>query len=76
LAAEREHTGVDDAARSNLQKTLLEIYGPNSPEYREHQYIDFWAGPMFVDMPLGQILEGRENGRRQVLASSTDWSQA
>ncbi|MET4176870.1 TIGR02391 family protein [Bradyrhizobium sp. LA7.1] len=67
VAAERHHTGADDAARSNLQKAILEIYGPNSPEYREHQHIDFWAGPMFVDMHPGQILEGRENGRRQVL---------
>jgi hypothetical protein len=67
FAAERDHTGADGAATSNLRNTILEIYGPNSPEYREHQHIDFWAGPMFVDMHPGQILEGRENGRRQVI---------
>jgi hypothetical protein len=45
-AAENEHTGADDTARSNLQKAILEIYGPNSFEYREHRHIDFWAGPI------------------------------
>jgi uncharacterized protein (TIGR02391 family) len=67
IAAERDHTGADDAARSNLQNTILEVYGPNSPEYREHHYIDFWAGSMFPNMGPGQILEGRENGRRQAI---------
>jgi uncharacterized protein (TIGR02391 family) len=67
ITAERDHTGVDDAARSNLQKMILEIYGPNSPEYREHRHIDFWAGPIFLNMHPGQVLEARENGRRQVI---------
>lgn len=67
VAAERDHTGTDDAATSNLRNVILEIYGPGSPEYRQHRTIGFWAGPMFVNMHPGQILEGRENGRRQVL---------
>lgn len=67
VAAMRDHTGVDDAARSNLQQTILEIYGPNSPEYRRHENIRFWSGPSFVNMHPGQRLEGRENGRRHVI---------
>src|SRR5437879_515557 len=67
VAARRDHTGVDRAARSNLQNAILEIYGPNSPEYRKHQHIEFWAGPLFLDMEPHQEIEGRENGRRQVI---------
>ncbi len=67
VAAEQNHTGADDAAKSNLRNTILEIYGPNSPEYKEHKNIGFWAGAMFVNMDRHQIIQGRINGRTQAL---------
>ena len=61
------HTGALEAARSNLRNTILEIYGPNSPEYREHEHIDFWAGPMFINMDEHQIVEGTQHGVTQTI---------
>ena len=66
VAVERDHTGADDAARSNTTwNTVLEIYGLHSPEYREHQHIDFWAGPHYMDMPEREVLEAKLGGRTQ-----------
>lgn len=60
-------TGADDVVRSNVRTTILEIFGQNSPEYKEHQYIDIWAGPTFINMDDSRIVVGRERGRTQVI---------
>ena len=39
VAAVREHTGADDAAKSSIRNTILEIYGAQSPEYDEHKHL-------------------------------------
>jgi hypothetical protein len=44
VAAVRDDTGVDDVVRSNIREAIREIFGPNSPEFKEHQYLDVWAG--------------------------------
>jgi uncharacterized protein (TIGR02391 family) len=67
VAAELDNTGALEAARSNLRNTILEIYGPRSPEYREHEHISFWAGPMMSDMSDHERVEGRISGRRKNL---------
>ena len=67
MEAALNHTGALEAARSNLRNTILEIYGPNSPEYREHGHIRFWAGPLFMNMDDHQIIEGTQNGVTQTL---------
>ena len=67
LEAALNHTGALEAAKSNLRNTILEIYGPNSPEFREHEHIHFWAGPMFMNMDDHQIVEGIQNGVTQTL---------
>ncbi len=67
VAAELDHTGALETARSNLRNTILEIYGPRSPEYREHEHISFWAGPMMGDMTEHERVEGRIAGRRKNL---------
>lgn len=45
----------DDQARysaeSAISKTVLEVFGPNSPEYGEHQYHHIWRGGHFINMP-------------------------
>lgn len=33
-----------DLAESNIRKTIMEIFGENSHEYREHGYITIWEG--------------------------------
>jgi predicted nucleotide-binding protein len=39
-----------DLAESNIGSTVLEIFGPNSPEYRDLQYYKIWKGAKYVDM--------------------------
>ena len=38
------------AAESAVRATILEVFGPSSPEYREHQYHKIWDGAESVDM--------------------------
>jgi len=38
-----------------IESTILEVFGPNSPEYRRHQYPRIWHGPMAFNMPEYEI---------------------
>jgi uncharacterized protein (TIGR02391 family) len=60
-------SGADAVARSNIRATILEIFGLNSPEFREHRYIDVWAGPMYVNMSQAAMADGKKRGKTQVL---------
>src|SRR5260370_1041140 len=42
----RKQTLVD-----RIHTTVLEIFGPNSPEYGRHRHHSIWHGGMFVNMP-------------------------
>lgn len=66
-ADEHNHTGERGVARNNLRDTILEIYGENSPEYKQHSDISFWAGAYFADMDVPDVIRARENGRTLVL---------
>jgi uncharacterized protein (TIGR02391 family) len=65
-SALQQHTGADDVVQSNIRETILEIFGPNSPEFQEHQYIRIWAGPMYMGMHPEEVVEGTERGKAQV----------
>ena len=58
-AAILNDTGADDVAQSNVRATIREVFGPNSPEVKEHEYIDLWAGPMYMGMHQSEIIEGK-----------------
>ena len=66
-AAIRDDSGADDVVRSNVRESIREVFGPNSPEFREHEHIRIWAGPMYINMDPHQVVEGTERGRRQVI---------
>jgi len=66
-AAVLNHTGAVEAATSNLRATVLDVFGPNSPEFREHRYLDIWAGPLYMNMTHGAVIEGQSRGRTQVI---------
>jgi uncharacterized protein (TIGR02391 family) len=67
----RQHdsAGAESVLTSDVRTTILELFGEQSPEYREHQYISLWSGPMFVNMGRDQIVEGTERGRLQLIAT-------
>lgn len=66
-AAVLNDTGADDVVQSDVRETIREVFGPNSPEFDEHQHIRLWAGPMHIGMRPQEIVEGRERGRRQII---------
>jgi uncharacterized protein (TIGR02391 family) len=61
------HTGADDVVVSNVRTTILEIFGENSAEYREHQDIRMLAGPLYMGMERHEIAEATERGRVQLV---------
>jgi uncharacterized protein (TIGR02391 family) len=58
--------GELDVVRSDIRATIREVFGPNSPEFKEHGYIQIWVGPMGVNMDPGSIIEQTERGKVQV----------
>jgi uncharacterized protein (TIGR02391 family) len=60
-------SGADDVAASNIREAILSIFGINSPEFREHQHIRIWAGPLFMNMARGAVIQSTERGRVQVI---------
>jgi uncharacterized protein (TIGR02391 family) len=61
------HTGAERVAQSNIRETIRDVFGGNSPEFREHQNIDFWAGPMYMNMSARSIIECTKAGCVQVV---------
>jgi len=49
-------------AESNIRKAILDIFGPNSPEYREHEYHAIWSGSQRINMSDGALQHGFEAG--------------
>lgn len=66
-AAVLEDTGMDAAAISNVRETIRDVFGQNSPEFNEHQYVDLWAGATYMGMSNSEIIEGTERGRKHII---------
>ena len=67
-AAVLQHTGADKVAQSNLRATIRDVFGENSPEFREHEYIEIWSGSLHFNMHPGEIITGTQRGRTEVIA--------
>ena len=62
-AAILQKDGSDRVVESNVQTTILEIFGENSPEYREHRYFELWAGGRFhMNMTDYQVVSATQKG--------------
>lgn len=48
---------------SNVRETIREVFGTNSPEFHEHNFLDIWAGGMRMGMPREEIAERIEAGK-------------
>ena len=62
-----DHSGRLDTVRSNVRDSIREVFGANSPEYMEHQYIKIWHGAESMMMDDHYIAEATENGRAHVI---------
>jgi uncharacterized protein (TIGR02391 family) len=54
-------------AEHAISTTILEVFGPNSPEYRRHQHHRIWHGGIFVNMPEDEIQRRFAEGIPQTL---------
>lgn len=66
-AAVLNDTGADNVVTSDVRVTIREVFGENSPEFREHRHISLWAGSTQMGMPKQEILQGHELGRQQMI---------
>jgi uncharacterized protein (TIGR02391 family) len=66
-AAVVQPTAAIDVAESNVRAMIREVFGPNSPEFRVHKYIEIWAGPMYSGMSVGARIQAKELGRTHVI---------
>jgi hypothetical protein len=62
------HNGADTVATSNLRATIRDVFGPNSPEFKEHQNIELWEGPIFFDMSDAATVQAEQRGVVQAIA--------
>lgn len=66
-AAILNRTGADDVAQSNVRESIRDVFGTNSPEFREHVHIRLWEGAMYMNMSDHAVLQATERGRVQVI---------
>jgi uncharacterized protein (TIGR02391 family) len=60
-------TGADNIAASSVKATIRDVFGPDSPEFKEHQHLSIWAGPMFINMDDSALIQGAERGKTLVI---------
>jgi uncharacterized protein (TIGR02391 family) len=60
-------TGQITVARSNMRAAIREVFGSASPEFKEHAYLDIWAGGLRMNMDPSEIVEARDRGRTKVI---------
>lgn len=65
--AYRNDSGEDRVAISNVRDTIRDVFGPNSPEFMEHQHIQLWAGGMFMNMSDEAFVHAKDRGRIQTI---------
>jgi uncharacterized protein (TIGR02391 family) len=56
------HTGADDVVISNIRDTIRDVFGLNSPEFREHEHIRLWAGPLYLNMDDSEVVRSTQAG--------------
>lgn len=55
-------------AVSNVRETIREIFGQDSPEFREYGSIRMWAGSMTMMMSDTEILKGKARGKKFIIS--------
>ena len=62
-AAVLQETCEDDVVTSDVRETIREVFGYNSPEFKEHEHLRIWVGSEFVNMPDTAIINAKEKGK-------------
>ena len=67
VGAVQKHTGAITVAQSNIRDTIREVFGPNSPEYKENENLRIWVGASRRGMTLTQVVAQTQRGQSQVI---------
>lgn len=60
--------GAVEVIQSNLRETVREVFGENSPQFKEHKYISLWGGDWQVDMSdTEEAIKGYNHGRKRLI---------
>lgn len=57
----------EKVAVSNVRETIREVFGQNSPEFKKHEHIRMWSGPLYLEMSQHDVISGTERGRKQMI---------
>jgi uncharacterized protein (TIGR02391 family) len=60
-------TAAVTVCRSNIRDTIREVFGPNSPEFKEHGHIEIWIGAFQRGMSVPAIISTTQRGRTKVV---------
>jgi uncharacterized protein (TIGR02391 family) len=61
-------TGAFDVLRSDTRETIREVFGTNSPDFREHRYISLWGENMAPDeSDTEAMIKGYQRGCQRVV---------
>lgn len=60
-------SSVEDVPISNVRETIRDVFGPNSPEFKEYEYIELWDGGMWVEMSDQEVFVAKERGKKKVV---------
>ena len=66
-AAMQTNNGADDVAESNVREAIREVFGPQSPEFKEHEYLEIWSGALYMNMDRAYVFQAKERGRVRVI---------
>ena len=58
---------TEKVAVSNIKETIREVFGQNSPEFREHEHIRMWSGGMWGGMIDHEKFQAKEDGRKVII---------
>lgn len=59
-------SGQKESVQSGISETILDVFGQNSPEFREHEHLQIWAGSLRINMEDSEIIEATEQGKIRV----------
>lgn len=66
-AAVVQDSSLEKVPISNLRETIREVFGQNSPEFKDHEYIELWDGAMYMGMSDYEVIEAKERGKRKII---------
>ncbi len=56
-----------ETAESDIRATVLDVFGPESPEFLEYQYHEIWKGPMGMGMHPSEVQDRFSRGIPQTI---------